>query len=90
MSEPLNSSIATGSLYSWNGPVCPSCHRGYLGQHHCSIDDLQRQVDQLQRTIDGLRAAPPAQLRQCPCTPVNGGARICMNVACPFATKVTC
>lgn len=84
-----NSSVPAGSLYSWNGPVCPTCHRGYLGQHECTVEDLQRQIDQLQRKIDEL-SRPVPQLRQCPCTPVNGGAEVCMNIACPFATRITC
>jgi hypothetical protein len=85
----LNSSIPVGALYSFNGPVCPTCHRGYLGRHECSIGDLQQQIDALQAKIDQLNVRPP-QLHQCPCTPANGGARVCMNIDCPFATKVTC
>lgn len=90
MTHPLNSSFPVGSLFAWCGPVCPICHNGFLGEHECRVEDLQRQIDGLQRKINELAARRPPQLRQCPCLRSNQTAVICMNVACPNATKVTC
>lgn len=79
MTENINSSIGTGGVYSWNGPVCPICLRGYLGSHECNIDDLQMQIDMLQRKIDSLKSKQASAFDPslCPCSPTRGGSGIC-------------
>jgi hypothetical protein len=61
---------------SWNGPICPRCHRGYIGRHVCSADDIQRQIDSLQGHLDALRGAQQSA-DTCPCNPARGGSGIC-------------
>lgn len=63
--------MSTSSV-SWNGPICPICSRGYIGDHICSTDDLHDQVRRLNERIDQIEhheATPeldPALI--CPCS----------------------
>lgn len=80
--------IATGSTV-WNGPVCPTCHRGYIGSHECQIADLQAQIARLQSEIDRIngrqrRSFDPSG---CPCNPANGGSGIC---GCTLFSQTIC
>ena len=49
----LNSSATVRST-TWNGPICSTCHRGYIGHHECAVEDLQRRIDALQAKIDHI------------------------------------
>jgi hypothetical protein len=35
-----------------NGPVCPTCRRGYIGDHRCSAADLRALIAALQAKLD--------------------------------------
>lgn len=82
---------------SWNGPVCPICHKGYLGSHVCDVADLQAQIERLQQLIDSrpvVADTNPYTHRQqfdpstCPCSPARGGSGIC---GCTLtAPTITC
>lgn len=74
--------------YMWNGPVCQRCGRGYLSSHTCSPDDLIRKAQELLEAARMLQQPQPT--RSCPCDRRDGRSTICMNVACPFAAKITC
>lgn len=84
MSDSVNS-FQVGSTYSWNGPVCGVCGRGYLGNrgHTCSVEDLQQKIDYLQQVIDRLKDPTPQptgwgrDTSTCPCNPLNGGSGVC-------------
>lgn len=78
---------ATNSV-AWNGPVCPTCVKPYVGTHKCSRGDLLRRIaylyDLLDRADDipapvGDRWKPETEdrTRSCPCRPENGGSGVC-------------
>jgi hypothetical protein len=70
--------------FTWNGPICPTCHTMYLGSHQCSREDIQRRIGELVDLLGTLPlpARPRTSLdldptRSCPCRPENGGSGIC-------------
>ncbi len=40
----------------WNGPVCLYCCSGYIGDHTCSIEDLQARIEWFEARINTIRA----------------------------------
>lgn len=59
----LNSLVAVAlsadRSYSWNGPVCAMCGRGYVGEHECAPADLRAQIGWRQAKLDEIEAAAP-------------------------------
>lgn len=53
----IASALKAGDAYLWNGPVCPTCHHGYCGQHQCDPDVLDALADALHRQADTIRAS---------------------------------
>ena len=41
--------ISASSGVAWNGPVCQTCRRPYLGVHQCAPLDLMELADELMR-----------------------------------------
>lgn len=64
---------------AWNGPVCQTCGKGYLGTHECAPADLLRRAADLieQAGQASMPAAAEGRMAHCPCRPENGGSGIC-------------
>lgn len=84
MMSAMNVQQSSGA--AWNGPVCPTCDKPYLGVHSCSPVDLLAKADRL-RELALRRFAemqpqptvgPPSdRTAGCPCRPENGGSGVC-------------
>ena len=74
-------SISASTGTAWNGPVCQTCGKGYLGMHQCSPADLLRKaadlIEQAGRLGGGCATGTVDQTRSCPCRPENGGSGVC-------------
>lgn len=42
------------SASTWNGPVCHTCGRGYIGPHVCRVEDLRKRIADLQALIERI------------------------------------
>lgn len=77
--------VTVNPSWTHNGPVCPTCRRGYIGQHTCSPAILRGIIDHLSRRIDEIEQAEVQRsartnadyARGCPCNPANGGSGVC-------------
>ena len=74
----------------WNGPICPTCHRGYVGQHTCDPDVLIVEARRLLRLADEIanRGKQRTYADTCPCNPKNGGNGVCNCIL--GTTTITC
>lgn len=53
--QPMPSDISPRDQFiAWNGPICGTCLKRYLGYHTCTAADLRRRIGQLQLEIDEL------------------------------------
>lgn len=39
----------------WNGPVCATCCRTYIGEHTCRVQDLEAQIELLRARIAEIK-----------------------------------
>ena len=74
-------SISSTMGVAWNGPVCQTCGKGYLGTHECAPADLLRRaadlIERAGRCSQPSTAEPVDRMTHCPCRPENGGSGIC-------------
>jgi hypothetical protein len=68
---------------TWNGALCGTCGKGYLGSHQCAAADLLRKAAELTEMAQRLMSQPREvfprvdRTASCPCRPENGGSGIC-------------
>lgn len=88
--ETISVSNTATTTHAWNGPTCPTCHRGYIGAHQCQVADLWIEVRRLMQRITELSAPQPTvtYAEQCPCNPARGGSGVCGCIL--GGTRITC
>jgi hypothetical protein len=71
--------MSTTTTTTWNGPICATCGKGYLGTHACAPADLLRRAQDLIDMAARLqsRLEPVDRTAGCPCRPENGGSGVC-------------
>lgn len=74
----------------WNGPLCPTCGKGYLGAHQCDPVDLLRKAAELTEMARRLQSPsqPVDRTAGCPCRKENGGSGVCGCVL--SGPQITC
>jgi hypothetical protein len=81
----VTTTVSTSSGIAWNGPVCQTCCKPYLGTHQCSPMDLMDRADELMRlarlAFERMNPQPTVgpedRTSGCPCRPENGGSGVC-------------